>query len=152
MKKIYIKKAIHLLCIATLFSAMASCSLETDDSGDLGGMWHMVSVDTLATGGVKDVSNEGRFWSVQGKILEVSTRSEALTEYIMFRYEHNGDSLRLYDCRINNREKSDSLITDAEKLRPYGISNIQDNFHIDALTGGKMTLKSSRLKLNFKKF
>lgn len=151
-KKIYIKKALPMLCAVALGSALASCSLETEDAGNLGGMWHMVSVDTLATGGVKDVSAEGRFWSVQGKILEVSTRSAALTEYIIFRYEHNGDSLRLYDCRLNDREKSDSVVTDVEKLRPYGINNTQERFYIDALNGGKMTLKSGRLRLNFKKF
>lgn len=52
-KKIYIKKALPMLCAVALGSALASCSLETDDAGNLGGMWHMVSVDTLATGGVK---------------------------------------------------------------------------------------------------
>ena len=38
-----------------LAMGVASCELERDHNGDLAGYWHLERVDTLQTGGVKDM-------------------------------------------------------------------------------------------------
>ena len=44
-----------------LAMGVASCELERDHNGDLAGYWHLERVDTLQTGGVKDMSRDRVF-------------------------------------------------------------------------------------------
>ncbi|MBQ2337570.1 MAG: lipocalin-like domain-containing protein [Prevotella sp.] len=130
----------------------ASCSfLETDNSGKLGGFWHLERIDTLATGGRKDLSKEKRFWSVQGSILEVSRREIGIMQPFIFRYEHNGNTLSLSDARSNDREKGDPAVENVEPLRQYGINELHETFNVEALDRSKMQLKSNTLRLFFVK-
>lgn len=41
---------------------LTSCDIETSDNGDLDGYWHLVRVDTLATGVSSDLSETRVFW------------------------------------------------------------------------------------------
>lgn len=145
-------KKIYLFILTAICCAFISCTIESSDGGDLDGMWRIVSIDTVATGGQHNISEENRFWSVQGKILEVSTRRTDKLEKIIFRFDHTADSLHIYDCRENDRRQSDSLMTDTTRLLPYGITHTEQTFHVDALDGKRMTLSTPELQLNFKKF
>ena len=149
MNKLSNSKYPLILLLAVVLS-LTACSLNTDDSGDLGGYWHLTYVDTLATDGYCDMSQERVFWSVQGAILEA--RNTEKNEFVMFRYIHEGSKLSLNDARINQRELGDTLITDITTLQPYGINKLEESFDIEALSGSKMILRSDMLRLYFKKF
>jgi hypothetical protein len=129
---------------------LSSCSLHHDDSGDLGGYWHLTGIDTLATNGHCDMSKEPVFWSVQGAILEA--RDVDKGEFVMFRYNRENGLLSLYDARYNNREIGDEQITDVAVLQPYGINKLEESFTVEALSSSRMILRSDMLKLYFKKF
>lgn len=148
------KDKLHILPMA-VFAAAAlttvSCSMfNIDESGKLGGYWHLRRIDTLATSGVCDMSESPVFWAVQGEILEV--RDVEKEEFVMFRYDHQGNTLALSDARVNQRELGDSAITDVDILRPYGINSVDETMTIETLDGSNMVLKSDLLKLYFKKF
>lgn len=145
---------IGLVAIVGMFmAALSSCSfLETDESGTIGGFWHMERVDTLTTGkSGYGISAEMRYWSIQGRILETSIRNGYLQDPIIFRYEHKGDSLILTDPRVSDRTKEDPAITEVDPLRPYGINKLREGFYIVAVDKGKMMLRNDYLKLYFVK-
>lgn len=143
-------KTINTIFIFTAALLTASCTLETDDSGDLGGFWHLESVDTLSTGGHNDMSGQRIFWSVQHKLLEVSNKDTGTA--IFLRYTHAADSLTLSEPRTNNRTEGDPDITNPALLHPFGIQQLQENFTIETLSGSTMVLQSDLLRLGFKKF
>lgn len=136
------------IIIATLLAT--ACTLETDDSGDLGGFWHLESVDTLATDGHADLSSQRLFWSVQHKLLEVSNKDTDTA--IFLRYHHVADSLTLSEPRTNNRTEGDPDVTNPTLLQPFGLQHLQEDFVIETLTGSTMVLRSDALRLGFKKF
>ena len=129
---------------------LSSCSLHHDDSGDLGGYWHLTGIDTLATSGHCDMSKAPVFWAVQGAILEA--RDVDKEEFVMFRYNRENSILSLYDARYNNRNIGDEQITDVAVLQPYGINKLEESFTVEALSSSRMILRSDMLKLYFKKF
>ena len=51
-----------LLLMVALFS-LSACEIETHDNGKLDGFWHLEKVDTIATGGVCNMSQQKAFWS-----------------------------------------------------------------------------------------
>ncbi len=61
-------KAVALSLAAIMFAA---CSVETSDNGKLDGMWHLTQIDTLATGGTNDKSNEKIYWMFQFNLLHM---------------------------------------------------------------------------------
>ena len=61
--------------LATL-TTFTSCDLETSSAaGDFNGLWHLIRIDTLATGGVLDLKNEKRFWAFQNKLMQGDDKS-----------------------------------------------------------------------------
>ncbi|MGI6222578.1 MAG: lipocalin-like domain-containing protein [Prevotella sp.] len=136
-----------LAFVAVLF---ASCELESPDNGDLDGFWHLTSVDSLQTGGNAEVSKQLIFWSVQGSLLDI-TQSTTGADYI-FRFTYQDNTLSLYDARINDRRKNDSLVTDVTELLPYGITSLTPRYTVEKLSGSKMILSNDTLRLSFTKF
>ena len=140
----------YLILLLSVIFSLTACSLHHDESGDLGGYWHLTNIDTLATGGHCDMSKAPVYWAVQGAILEV--RNVETYEKIMFRYNRENGILSLYDARYNNRDIGDEQITDVTVLQPYGINKLEESFAVEALSGSTMILRSDMLKLYFKKF
>lgn len=139
---------IKFLLLIALIGTLASCELETSGNGDLDGFWHLERVDTLATGGVTDLSNTTRFWAFQSRLLNVSDKNGSY----LLRFSHEGDSLFLSDPYLNDRGNGDIKLEDHEPLRPYGINNVADRFRIEQLKGSNMILSNKTLKLKLKKF
>lgn len=145
-------KRYTLLYIAmmTVFG-LASCDLETSDNDKLDGFWKLHAVDTLSTNGQRDMTNDGIFWSIQMKLLNVRD-TKCNNEGYLFRFKHTGDSLIVSNPYVKNREIGDSAITDVTQLHPFGIHEITERFYIETLKSDQMTLQSRRLRLYFKKF
>ena len=148
-------KALHTLVIiiASIISAatITSCDIEIDSNGALDGYWHLTSVDTLKTGGTRDMTNNKIFWSVQKNLLGARDLQNGNGE-IIFRFKHTGDSLLLSNPFLVDRDKGDTKITNTDNLCPLGINEISDSFLVEKLQGEKMILKSKVVRLNFLKF
>jgi hypothetical protein len=137
-------------------TTLASCTLETGGNGKLDGFWHLVSIDTLSNGNVSDLSESRVFWGVEGKLINVKN-IDTNSGGFYFRFAQTSDSLVLKEPYANHwhedgtTEGGDIPVTDASVVVPYGINGLEDHFLIEALSSGKMILKSNTLRLKFKK-
>ncbi len=145
-------KKIFLFAAGLVLATSCGDLLETSDNGDLDGYWQLAQVDTLATGTTKDMTSSKVFWGVQGKFLDVLDTHKSPTYGYMFRFQHTADSLWLSDARVNNREVSDSLLTDVAPLRPLGVNELAEHFLVERLTGSHMVLCGKVIRLHFRKF
>ena len=140
MRKIlYTIVALIAVMAAMMFNA---CTIETSEAGDFEGMWHLTRVDTIATGGVLNKSNDKMYWSFQFKLMQA----------ILMRYIAGDGTLKLHTPYIYNRGNGDKPLEDTNPLKPYGINNLEEEFQVLKLGGGKMQLKSDLLILTFRKF
>ena len=131
---------------------LTSCDIETSNNGNLDGHWHLVRVDSLATGGTCDFSDARVFWGVQMGLIQVVDHDHDTGHYgYLFNFEHNDNSLRLYNAHKHERKDGDPLVEDVEVLAPLGINALDDLFTIENLTNNEMVLRDNLLRLWFKK-
>lgn len=137
---------------AFLIFSFTSCELETSGNGDLDGFWHLVQVDTLQTGGVKDTSKDLFFWSFQVNLLEFSDRSYHIPIY-MARFNHENGQLKVTQPCLYNRDEGNEMVTEenVKDISPYGLNALEETFRVEELLGSKMTLSNGTLRLYFKK-
>ncbi|MDO4160412.1 MAG: lipocalin-like domain-containing protein [Prevotellaceae bacterium] len=140
----------NILFVSLFAMIVWSCELETSGNGDLDGMWHLVRIDTLSTSGTNDLSNSLIFWSFQNKLMETSDKTKN-NPNVLFRFDRTGTEIKFYNPYINDREDGDLLVVDPLTLSPYGINGLEETFTIESLSGSKMILSTSRLRLNFVK-
>lgn len=147
MKKIVFKCALLLATVS-----MASCGdlLESSNNGKLDGWWHLVSIDTLATEGHLNLSSGRKMVAFQGNILEMQDADGG--SRLMFRFVMKDNQLSLSDARYNDRTQGDPLVEYVEVLRPFGVNNLNETFKVEHLSGSKMTLVSSTLRLRYNKY
>lgn len=144
------RRYFNILFFVAAVVGLCSCELETSGNGKLDGMWKLVSVDTLSTSGVRAMSGERIFWSFQHKLLQLDDKS-GNRQSVLFRFEHNGGSLRLYDPYLYDRTNGDAPVTDAGELAPFGVSALEENYTVESISGSKMVLRSEALRLSFRK-
>lgn len=137
--------------MAVVLAVFCSCELETSGNGNLDGMWRLVSMDTLATGGSKDMDGTKLYWSFQNNLLQFDDKNMEYNS-ILFRFEHKDGTLRLYNPYIYDRDNGDKPVDDVGLLAPFGVNMLEENCEIELLNGSRMTLKTSVLRLCFKKF
>ena len=77
----------QFLFVFSFSQFLTSCELETSHNGNLDGQWHLVSVDTLSTGGVKDMSDDLVFWAFQVNMMEIIDHTYGVPE-MFFRFNH----------------------------------------------------------------
>lgn len=141
------RRLVYILLFAVV--VMASCTVETSGNGDLDGFWHLERVDTLSTGGVCGHSQERIFWSVQYHLLQLNVDSAT---YLM-RFEQTSDSLYIHTpYRTNGGQGEDYPVTDYSLLKKFGIEDSVVHYQKESLSSDRMTLKSPKLRLYFKKF
>ena len=142
----------HFLYILGIGLLLTSCSIETSDNGDLDGYWHLVRVDTLATGTSSDLSEARVFWGVQLRLIEAFDHDHDTGHYgYLFNFEHKAQTLRLYNAHKHERAEGDILVEDIEVLSPLGINYFDDLFTIEQLNSDEMVLKDDMLRLWFVK-
>ena len=122
---------------------LASCDLHTYSNGKLDGFWHLKEIDTLSTGGIRNLSTVSSFWSIEGELTKVGS--------VFFLHERYGDTLRLYAPYIHNWHE-DSLLKNIDPVRAFGINSLDEHFKILHLSGSNMILRDSLLQLNFEKY
>lgn len=138
-----------LAYLALALPILAACSLETSGNGDLDGYWQLHHLDSLAAGTTADIRDAQVFWAVQVNLLRTYKVKGGAA---FFRFENTGDSLRLSDPYIDNRDSSDIKVADPHTLRPFGVNALRETFAIEQLDGDNMTLRSSMLRLYFRKY
>ena len=143
-----------LLYILTLGILLVSCELETSGNEKLDGFWQMSQVDTLSTGRVTDTREALIYWGIQGKLLQIrfSENGTYLGEGLMFRFNRDGDNLTLSSPVIHHLYETDEPIDDVEILKPLGIFNLVETFHIDELDDDEMVLTNNSLRLHFRRY
>ena len=141
-----------LFSLITILFTLASCGdlLEHSQNGKLDGNWKLTIIDTLATGGQKNVSEQSLFMAVQGKIMMLNNRDNG-AEFV-FQFNHSDGHLKIFDARLSNRDKGDPLLTDPNALCPFGFNSLEEDFTVEKLTGGKLVINDGTLRLHFIKF
>ncbi len=137
--------------VALAALSLGSCTLETSSGGKFDGMWHLTQVDTIATGGALDLSNERIYWSFQFKLMQAEDKSGA-ARTILMRYKKGDGTLTLSSPYAYDRDNGDEPLDTPTLLKPFGINNIEEEFQVNAVSGSKMQLQSKTLILSFKKF
>ncbi|MCR5130474.1 MAG: lipocalin-like domain-containing protein [Prevotella sp.] len=152
--KTYLRKVRKLIPLCAL-SLLASCGivdLEHSENGKLDGYWHLISVDTISTGGVCDLHQERRFWLVQGTIFQLYSPDLEKGQRYVSHFIYDEEKLIIEKLYKDKREDGDPELEDAEVLRPFGINQIESaTFKIEELSSGSMMLSDENLRLLFKK-
>lgn len=148
----HISRATTMTAVIMLLTAvsLSSCDIETSDNGDLDGMWHLRAVDTIATGGTCDMTDNSIYWNVQTDLMVLEDKSDVYDD-IVVRFTLANDTLRLYSPQLFYKADSGEL-DDIDKLKPYGLDSEDQSFAVERLDGSRMTLASETLRLYFKKF
>lgn len=142
---------IKLIFAAIIAIAVSSCELETSGNGDLDGMWRLTSVDTISTGRSRDMRDERIFWAFQNKLLELDDKAHG-RQSVLFRFERNGGTLRLYNPYMYDRENGDKPADDVKNLEPFGVEALEVSYTVESLGGSRMVLRSENIRLQFRKF
>jgi len=130
-------------------AALASCTLETSDNGDLDGFWHLTAVDTLSTGGYADYGERQVFWMFQDTLYKM--REYTTDVAVVGHFQREGDSLFVTDVYRSDRLNDDPAVEDASELYIYGANAINEHYRVVNLSSSSMTLQSKVLKLSFRK-
>ena len=144
------KKYILMLLAVGL---MASCDFETSNNGNLDGFWQLSQMDSVQVAGgcSVDMKASGVFWSVQHKMLEARNVNIDKSG-VIFRFEHTGEKLILSSPVANVRNIGDSIVTDVETVKPYGLTQLSDTFVVEQLDDTDMRLRNKTLRLHFRRY
>ena len=143
---------LNTIVTAVIFLLLGSCTLETSDNGDLDGMWHLTRVDTLATGGQRDMVADRVFWSFQVRMVNV--RCLATGVNMVSHFTHTDGTLQFQTFYLNNREGGAPEVTDSlAYLFPYvAIQRMDETFRVEKLNSSDMILAGDVLRLTFEKY
>lgn len=152
------------VCASCLLS---SCEYEMSDNGKLDGYWQLAKVEALndtakekyklsenlqdgnAVSG--DVRSSRIFWSFQVNLLQISDQNFVLPWYL-FRFEHQGDSLRIYNPYLLNRDAGDQSLVDPQELTPYYMDRLENSYFIERLDDEQMILRDDALRFFFNRY
>lgn len=143
-------KHILIYMIVLVGLLLTSCDIETSNNGDLDGFWQLQSVDTLSNNVSVDMKSQGVFWGVQKDLVEVR-KYKGYSYNVYFKFDYNGNSLRLYSPYKDDRDEQDKVITDIILLRPLGVNALDESFTIEQLDD-KLVISSSSLRLHFRRY
>ena len=142
------RKWFIMLSVLSLFF-LVGCELETTGNGDLDGYWHLEQVDTLSSQRSVDYGQARIFWSIQFKLLQLS---DLENNTIIYNLVYDNQQLTLANPYMFDRADGDTLVTDVEVLRRYGVNALQENMKVVSLQSDRMVLESPVLRLHFKKY
>ena len=141
--------------IISVISLMTACHMESSENGHLDGFWHLVRVDTLSTDtlsivGTSDLSQDYFFWAFQFQLLSVRNTQKSPEEYFL-RFQRQGDELVLSHPFQYVLQGKDAPVENIDLLRPFGINDQEERFHIVHLSSRRMTLQNNFLVLTMQK-
>ncbi|MBP3774123.1 MAG: lipocalin-like domain-containing protein [Bacteroidaceae bacterium] len=137
-----------VMALAAALVWLGSCTLEHSDNGKLDGFWFLNSIDTMATGGRKQMDASQVTWGFQHRLLEVRTGEG---DAFYFRFAQSTDSLILSHPVQYAGQGVETVLESAGLLQPWGVNRLEEHFSFVKLSGSKMVLQSTELRLNFTK-
>jgi len=140
-------KNLITIFILFFFACIGSCTLDTSDNGDLDGNWQLMSIDSIENGNTADMKDYQIFYAVQFKLINVKAYNYSSSGNYYFHFEQTKDSLIM-----NATQGDNGTEYKIDDLRKFGLNSENEKFSIITLTGDKMILESSLLKLYFRKF
>jgi hypothetical protein len=141
-------RQLYVICI--LCTLCVSCEVETHSNGKIDGYWHLVKIDTMATGGITDLSEQRIFWAMQANLAKLRDYDQPDSVFIM-RFVQDDNTLVLGDIHIYDREQGDPIAELSPALTHLGINKTEEHFTIEQLKSTRMTISSDLLRLSFKK-
>ena len=142
------------LLMASLLISLSACEFEMSDNGDLDGFWQLYSVDTLETGHSADMRHNGIYWGIQMHLLSIETK-KPFTRFL-FRFNHEGNTLHLYDPRFDSSlgvdQRIDEAVTHEEDLKMLGLFSLDETLQIETLNSSRMILRNDSLRLFLRKY
>ena len=142
------------LCLVALLASCGLVEIEHSENGKLDGYWHLVTVDTLDTGGQLDMRQERYFWIVQGTVFQLfcPDLSNGRGQRFVCHFSYENEKISFQQFYHDRREEGDPILDRLDLLQPFGINQLAgESFVIEELTGGNMTLRGDALRLVFKK-
>lgn len=100
---------------------VTSCELHSSDNGALDNWWYLRRVDNVAEGTSTDYVEQRVFWGFIGNIMQ--TEKFTPRSMYIYRFHHEGNTLRVCEPRINSSKAKDTLLwaKDLVKLEPHGL-------------------------------
>ena len=144
MKRLYI----WVLCLSGIL--LSACDVERSDNDDLDGFWQMQSIDSITNGHTADMQGRGIYWSIQKDLLEARV-AKGDTYAVLFLFDYQNTTLRVYHPYMNDRDLQDVTVNDVAILKPLGINSLDEQFVIEQL-GAQLVLRSSTLRLHFRRY
>ena len=141
-------KRIVFLLSAVCLLLMTACDIETSSNGDLDGYWHLQQIDSLSNNKVCDYGNQRIFWSIQSDLLQLWNLED---QPIICQFTHENGVLTIKNPCMFDRSAGDTMITDVEVLKSYGVNAIPAVFQVVSLNSESMVLESPLLRLYFNK-
>lgn len=146
------KKIIYSILTACTLAWTTSCG-DYDINGDLDGMWHLRTIETLANNSVENVKEQCVYYSIQQNLISVKrlykpNSTEQYKQHIG-RFIHTSDSLILHDFRVFQNE---DIVSTPEDLAPFYLVGTTSRYAIKKLDADEMVLRTGSQEFTFKKF
>ena len=142
------KKLIYIIVITLL--TLTSCELNLSTNGKLDGLWQMTEIQVKGDQPQK-VTEQQLTWAFQFKLLELRS-SNSPSVHALCRFEHKGDSLRVYQPLRASFHESDIPFENAEELHPYGLYTLDEHFKVENLNSDRMILSSDSVRVIFRRY
>ena len=130
---------------------LTSCDKEDMDNGCLDGFWQLTEMTNKSDASTSDMRSSGITWAFQGDILELRDVKRVHQDIVMS-FSRESDRLKVYAPYLVDRDSDDIELTDVLLIEPYGISQLNTEFHISELSGNRMVLDDDVWHLVFRKY
>lgn len=141
-------KKIFYIVVITLLT-LTSCEINFSTNGKLDALWQITEIQ-VKDGQPQNVVDEQLTWAFQFNLLEL--RSNKDYPNAMCRFEHKGDSLRIYQPLRAFFHESDIPFDDANELHPYGLYTLDEHFKVETLNSDRMILSSDSVRVVFRRY
>ena len=148
------KKIIYSILTACTLAWTTSCG-DYDINGDLDGMWHLRTIETLANNSVENVKEQCVYYSIQQNLISVkrlykdNQPNAPKHKQPIGRFIHTGDSLILHNFRVFQNE---GIVSTPEDLAPFYLVGTTSRYAIKKLDADEMVLRTGLQEFTFKKF
>lgn len=149
-------RKIIIICFV-IFAILSSCEMEMSSNGVLDGYWQMTEMQWKGCDRATDMRDSGVYWAVEFKLLEINSlkNKPGYPRRYICRFEHTGETLRVFEPRVELHDISDTLVTaasDKKELRESGLHDADVTYAIIQLTSDRMELKSDSVRMVFRKY
>ncbi len=146
----------QLACLMLSVLALLTWSgCEVSGAGDLEGFWYLTRLDTLASGGRRDMDSTRVSWAFQTDLMQMVDYCDPNTqkEIVMARYVHADGLLTVHNPFVYDRMAGDRPIKadSCWRMAQYGINAVPDTFCIERLSRHRMQVADRTLRLYFEK-